>query len=75
MYTAILFAVDPGGGDTLSLSRQVNEKESKENILQYLQKEAQLPNRDAMDTVLIMKNGKSAPEVVYHWTGANGDIG
>lgn len=66
MYTAILFAVGEDSSETFTLSREVS-KDDKDHVLQYLLREANL-TVDDINTILVFKNGKDAPECVHHWT-------
>lgn len=72
-YTAVLFAVDPDSHESFTLSRPVATKDVK-TIRDYMMAEAGIQNLDALDTILLMENGRLFPMVTHHWTGRNGDF-
>jgi uncharacterized protein YllA (UPF0747 family) len=78
MNLAIVFALDPEMGQTFSLSREVDENATKQEIYNHLKAEAELSD-DAVDTILVVKSVLAsgdkdfigAPEVVHFWTAAS----
>lgn len=74
MHLAILFAVDFGGSnETFTLSREVDTDDPIE-VAKYMMKEAGITNEENVDTILLLRNGNSSPEVVHHWSAKNGDF-
>ncbi len=73
MYTIVLFACDVDSGEALSLSRE-SDTADKAKVVKLMMKEAGLTDKDNLDTILVMKNGKRSPEVVKHWSARNGDF-
>lgn len=71
-YTAILFAVDPFGGETFTLSREVDTDDCAQ-VYAYMKAEGQVQS-DQVDTILLVKSAcdaagyPTAPEVFKHWT-------
>ena len=74
MYLAILYANGGFGGigETFTMSRMVSNLD-KDTIVNYLVQEAGIV-QDNIDTILVLKNGGSYPDVVEHWSSMNGDI-
>jgi hypothetical protein len=79
MNLAIVFALDPEMGQTFSLSREVDENATKQEIYNHLKAEAELSD-DAVDTILVVKSvidvyrHPVAPEVVHFWTASGGNF-
>lgn len=72
MYTIVAYFLDEGSSQTFSCSREFHSR-SKRVVIPFMLKEFKF-SRSNLDTLLVMKNGKAAPEVVSFWTAANGDL-
>ena len=71
-YLAIIFLVDLGGGQSFSLSREVDTNDV-ELVYKYMKKEAKATD-DQVDTILLLENGDTSPKVVKFWRAENGDF-
>jgi hypothetical protein len=81
-YTAILFCVDPSGGQSFTMSRTVDTVKLEE-IYPYLRSEAKVSD-DSIDQILLLANGEKVskkhlayedpPKVLHMWRAEEGDF-
>lgn len=59
-------------GEISTFSREVDDLD-KDTIVDLLMQEGDV-EKDFIDTILVLENGKDHPKVVKHWSGMNGDF-